>query len=87
MIQHTENRLDTSQCIIENRPEGLDLSKWQELVDLVVKLYKASNCIIVQYRQNIFNIVSASENQACFLQPNEQWPDNTKTFCKTIVEK
>ena len=84
--QHTENRLDTSQCIIENRPEGLDLSKWQELVDLVVELYKASNCIIIQYRQSVFNIVTASENQANFLQPNEQWPDNTKTFCKTIVE-
>lgn len=78
--------IDTSQCIIEHPLEDLDFEKWQRLVDMMAKLYDAASGVVVQFRQDVFNVVSTSSNEDNFLQMNVSWPWDMRSFCRRIVE-
>ena len=77
---------DVSQCIVEFPPEELDFEKWQELVNMLSKVYNAASGVIVQFRDDTFNVVSTSENPDNFLEQNSCWPWDMKSFCRRIME-
>ena len=62
--------VNTNNCIIEHPIENLDMAKWQDLVNMMAELFDAASGVIVQYRQQTFNVVATS--------------DNHKIFCKLI---
>ena len=78
--------INTEQCIIEHPIENLDTQKWQELVNMMAELFNAASGVIVQYRQNTFNVIATSDNEDNFLSVNSQWPWDMKSFCRRIVE-
>jgi len=55
--------IKTSQCIVSYPPEELDFEKWQRLVNLMAKLYNATSGVVVQFRQETFNVVATSNKQ------------------------
>jgi len=78
--------VNTKNCIIAHPIENLDVSKWQELVNMMAELFDAASGVIVQYRQQTFNVVATSDNQDNFLQVNSSWPWEMQSFCRRIVE-
>ncbi|TPH18108.1 diguanylate cyclase domain-containing protein [Litorilituus lipolyticus] len=78
--------IKTSQCIVSYPPEELDFEKWQRLVNLMAKLYNATSGVVVQFRQESFNVVSTSDNADNFLKVNSSWPWDMKSFCRKIIE-
>ena len=78
--------IETSQCIVEFPPEELDFDKWQRLVNMMATLYDAASGVIVQYRDDTFNVVATSDNDDNFLHTNSNWPWEMKSFCRRIVE-
>ena len=78
--------INTSNCIIEHPLENLNTENWQQLVNLMAELFDAASGVIVQYRQQTFNVVATSENDDNFLQVNATWPWDIKSFCRRIVE-
>jgi len=78
--------INTKNCIIEYPIENLDINKWQELVNMMAELFDAASGVIVQYRQQTFNVVATSDNQDNFLHVNSSWPWDMKSFCRRIVE-
>ncbi|WP_394145532.1 sensor domain-containing diguanylate cyclase [Vibrio atypicus] len=78
--------LDSQLCLKKYRTELVDLSKWQEIVDLLSELYHSSTGAIVQFRQQEFNVVVSSSNQENFLPPDTKWPWEMKSFCRHIME-
>lgn len=78
--------INTESCIIAHPIEGLDISKWQQLVNMMAELFDAASGVIVQYRQDTFNVVATSENNDNFLKVNASWPWDIKSFCRRIVE-
>jgi len=78
--------IKTSQCIVSYPPEELDFEKWQRLVNLMAKLYNATSGVVVQFRQETFNVVATSNNPDNFLKVNSNWPWDMKSFCRKIIE-
>lgn len=78
--------INIENCIIEHPIDGLDISKWQQLVNMMAELFDAASGVIVQYRQETFNVVATSENDDNFLRVNASWPWDIKSFCRRIVE-
>jgi diguanylate cyclase (GGDEF)-like protein/PAS domain S-box-containing protein len=78
--------IKTSQCIVKCPPEQLDVEKWQRLVNMMANLYQAASGVIVQFRQEVFNVVATSENPDNFLHINSNWPWDIKSFCRRIME-
>lgn len=78
--------INTDNCIIEFPIEGLDISKWQQLVNMMAELFDAASGVVVQYRQETFNVVATSKNDDNFLRVNASWPWDIKSFCRRIVE-
>jgi diguanylate cyclase (GGDEF)-like protein len=80
------NMINTKNCIIEYPIEGLDVHKWQQLVNMMAELFDAASGVIVQYRQQTFNVVATSDNQDNFLHVNSSWPWDIQSFCRRIIE-
>ncbi len=78
--------INTDNCILEHPIEGLDVNKWQQLVNMMAELFDAASGVIVQYRQETFNVVATSSNEDNFLRVNASWPWDIKSFCRRIVE-
>ena len=78
--------INTSHCLVETPPKDLDFAKWQNLVNMVAKLFDSASGVIVQLRREEFNVVSTSENKDNFLQVNTSWSWEEKSFCRHIVE-
>jgi diguanylate cyclase (GGDEF)-like protein len=78
--------INTTNCIIEHPIENLDIKKWQELVNMMADLFDAASGVIVQYRQQTFNVVATSDNKSNFLTVNSCWPWDIQSFCRRIVE-
>lgn len=78
--------INTNSCMSRNTPAGLDLEKWQKMVDLMSTLYDSACGTIVQYRQSEFNAVVTSQNEDNFLQRNSSWPWDMQSFCRHIIE-
>ena len=78
--------IQTSQCVVQFPPENLDFEKWQKLTNMMAKLYNASSGVIVQLRDDVFNVASTSENSDNFLNSKSQWPWDMKSFCRRLVE-
>lgn len=78
--------INTSNCIIEHPIEKLNTENWQKLVNMMAELFDAASGVIVQYRQQSFNVVATSENTNNFLEVNVTWPWDIKSFCRRIVE-
>lgn len=78
--------INTANCIIEHPIENLDITKWQELVNMMAELFNAASGVIVQYRHKTFNVVATSDNEDNFLRVNSCWPWDMKSFCRRIVE-
>lgn len=78
--------INSSNCIIEHPIENLNTDNWQQLVNMMAELFDAASGVIVQYRQQTFNVVTTSENSNNFLEVNSAWPWDIKSFCRRIVE-
>lgn len=78
--------VNTQSCLASESQELIDLSKWQELVNLLAELYDASTGAIVQFRKLEFNVLVSSDNQDNFLKPDAKWPWEMKSFCRHIIE-
>lgn len=78
--------IDTLADIREYQNKGLDLSKWQGLVNMLAELFEAASGDIIQYRGDHFTLVSTSENEGNFLSCDDTWIWESKTFCRYIVE-
>lgn len=78
--------IDTRLDIMEHQNNGLDLAKWQNLVNMLAELFDAASGDIIQFKGDHFNVVTTSENPNNFLSANAQWSWQTKTFCRYIVE-
>ena len=72
--------------ILDYQSKGLNLDKWQNLVNMLAELFEAASGDIIQYKGDHFSVVTTSTNQENFLSVHSSWSWNTKTFCKYIVE-
>jgi diguanylate cyclase (GGDEF)-like protein/PAS domain S-box-containing protein len=68
------------------QPQGMDVKKWQTLVNMIAKLFDAASGDIIQLHSNEFVVVSSSDNKDNFLQQGSSWSWDIKSFCKYIVE-
>ncbi|EGA70698.1 hypothetical protein VISI1226_01195 [Vibrio sinaloensis DSM 21326] len=78
--------LDTQLCLKQYQTELVDLSKWQEIVDLLSELYNSSTGAIVQFRNQEFNVVVSSTNEDNFLPADTTWPWEMQSFCRHVME-
>lgn len=78
--------INLKACILEQPSIDIDFEKWQVLVNMMAEIYGASSGLVVQFRNDIFNVVSASDNAENFLEQNSNWPWEMKSFCRRIVE-
>lgn len=78
--------LDCQACLSRSQQNIIDLNKWQEIADLISELFDSACGTIVQFRQNEFNVVVASQNEDNFLSCNDTWPWDMNSFCRRIIE-
>jgi len=78
--------IQTRQCILEQPHGEIDLASWQEVVNLMASIYNASSGDIVQLRDDTFNVVATSNNPDNFLAANSNWPWDTNSFCRKMIE-
>lgn len=78
--------IETHIDILEHQHNGLDISKWQNLVNMLAELFDAASGDIIQYRGDHFSVVTTSQNKENFLSARSTWEWETKTFCRYIVE-
>lgn len=78
--------VDTQQCLTESGTQLVDLSKWQEMVNLLADLFGAATGAIIQLRNNEFNVVVSSQNPGHYLEAQMSWPWEMRTFCRHMVE-
>ncbi|NRF64458.1 sensor domain-containing diguanylate cyclase [Vibrio coralliilyticus] len=78
--------VDTQQCLTDPDAQLIDLSKWQEMVNLLADLFGAATGAIVQLRNDEFNVVVSSQNPDHYLEAQMNWPWNMKSFCRHMVE-
>ncbi len=64
----------------------IDLSKWQELADLIVDIFGADCGAIIEFTGHSFHTLVSSNNETSFLHQGSQWSCDNKSFCRTIVE-
>jgi len=86
MINRGVNMLDTQSCLSRSEENIIDLEKWQQTVNLLAELFDSRCGTVVQLRENAFNVVVASDNDDNFLQRNNSWTWEMKSFCRAIVE-
>ncbi|QFU22979.1 diguanylate cyclase [Shewanella eurypsychrophilus] len=77
---------NVQDCLSSSKQSSIDLDKWQQTVDLMSELYGSVNGSIVQFRQNEFNVVVTSSNEDNFLERDDSWPWEMKSFCRKIIE-
>ncbi len=65
---------------------GIDIQKWQTLVDVLAELFNAASGDIIEYKGDHFNVLTTSENSDNFLEKGDSWDWETRSFCKYIVE-
>ncbi len=53
---------------------------------MMAKLFDAASGVVVQFRQDSFNVVSTSRNSDNFLEVDSHWPWVMKSFCRRIME-
>lgn len=86
-VQHRSfYMVDTQACISRHPHPAVDLDKWQRTVDLMSELFDSTCGTIVQFRQDQFNAVAASNNPENFLERNSNWPWEMRSFCRKIME-
>ncbi|OIQ26324.1 sensor domain-containing diguanylate cyclase [uncultured Vibrio sp.] len=78
--------LSDKYCLSDSQQEIIDLDKWQQSVDLMSELYGSVNGSIVQFQQNQFTVIATSSNKDNFLEKEDNWPSDIKSFCREIVE-
>lgn len=76
--------INVNTCILEE--PNIDFEKWQVLVNMMAEIYGASSGLVVQLRNETFNVVAASDNDDNFLEVNSSWPWEMKSFCRRIME-
>jgi len=74
------------RCFRAHIPKSIDLEKWQTTVDLISELYGTACGVIVQIRDEEFNVVKASANESNFLAEGQTWAWDIKSFCRRVVE-
>lgn len=79
MTAFLTSRFDSQDNII-------DLSKWQELADLIVDIFDADCGAIIEFTGRSFHTLVSSNNDTNFLHQGSQWSSDSKSFCRTIVE-
>ncbi|MCW8335009.1 sensor domain-containing diguanylate cyclase [Vibrio paucivorans] len=77
---------DSQQCLSMISEGHFDISKWQELVDLVAELFGSDSGTIVQLNQDEFRVLVTSGNKDNFLKQGDAWPREVQSFCKHAVE-
>ncbi|WCE30563.1 sensor domain-containing diguanylate cyclase [Vibrio sp. SCSIO 43137] len=65
---------------------SVDIDKWQRTVNLMSELYGAACGTIVQYKNEQFNVITASMNEDNFLAAGSTWPWDMQSFCREIME-
>ncbi|MEZ9232718.1 diguanylate cyclase [Vibrio amylolyticus] len=78
--------LRNKHCLSDSQQKVIDLDKWQQSVDLMSELYGSVNGSIVQFRDNQFTVIATSSNKDNFLEKDDNWPADIKSFCREIVE-
>ncbi|WP_375321338.1 diguanylate cyclase [Aliivibrio logei] len=73
------SRFDSQNSIVE-------LSKWQELADLIVDIFGVDCGAIIEFTGHSFHTLVSSSNETSFLHQGAQWSSGSKSFCRTIVE-
>ena len=73
-------------CVLKDQDSAINFDKWQSLVNLISEIYGTATGIIVQLRDNEFNVVSASQNENNFLDVNSNWAWDAPSFCRHVVE-
>ncbi len=79
MNSYFPHNLDTENSII-------DLSKWQELADLIVDIFGADCGAIIKFTGHSFTTMLSSRNEANFLHKGTEWSSDSKSFCRTIIK-
>ncbi|MUK46500.1 diguanylate cyclase [Aliivibrio fischeri] len=79
MNSYFPHNLDTENSII-------DLSKWQELADLIVDIFGADCGAIIKFTGHSFTTMLSSRNEASFLHKGTEWSSDSKSFCRTIIK-
>ncbi|AZL85908.1 sensor domain-containing diguanylate cyclase [Aliivibrio salmonicida] len=64
----------------------IDLSKWQELADLIVDIFGADCGAVIEFTGHSFHTLISSNNKTNFLRQGSEWPSDSKSFCRAIVE-
>ena len=64
----------------------IDLSKWQELADLIVDIFGADCGAVIEFTGYSFHTLISSNNKTNFLRQGSEWPSDSKSFCRAIVE-
>jgi len=79
--------IDVNQCIYKTVTNQIDFTKWQELANLISEAFGSACGAVVQYRQEEFNVVVASDNDNNFLAKNDTWSWHQPSFCKYMLEQ
>jgi len=74
------------ECLSHCKPKTIDLAKWQQTVDLLLELFDASSCAVVQLRQGEFNVVTTSPKSGGLLRQSQSWPRESESFCRQVIE-
>lgn len=75
-----------SSAGLQDKETSIDLNKWQELTELIVDLFGADCGAIVKLETGVFNVVVTSQNQHNFLHQDVEWSNDSKSFCRAVVE-
>ena len=77
-----------SRTFLRERQEIVDrLSKWQELVNLVAKIFGGSTSLVCQITESGIRPVVASDQESNPFPIGTTFPFEAHTFCKEVIVK
>ncbi|WP_163933711.1 sensor domain-containing diguanylate cyclase [Paraferrimonas sp. SM1919] len=79
--------VESNRCIYQSVTNQIDFNKWQDLANLISEVFGSACGAIVQYRQDEFSVVVASENDDNFLAKHDSWSWHQPSFCRHIIEQ
>ncbi|WP_448555398.1 sensor domain-containing diguanylate cyclase [Thalassotalea montiporae] len=78
--------LSANKFILEQTKENVPLNKWQKTINLMSKLYQVPSSFIVQYTEQGYQVVIASQQEENPYPAGSTIPTATNIFCKKVVE-
>ncbi|MEH6442659.1 MAG: diguanylate cyclase [Oceanospirillaceae bacterium] len=78
--------INKSTCLSTHPHPALDLSKWQNTVNLIADLFGSVCGAVVQLRNQEFNVVATSDSTDNFLKRDSNWSWEAQTFCRSVVK-